>query len=227
MTGKLGPYDLNTIVTGDARELAKSIPDESVDLIFTDPVYSNIDDYRWLAETASRVLRPEGHLLAWQNVRYWYDTATQLKEKLFERYTFVLTRSNACVGTNGTYVLQLWTPLLWYSKQDKVKPIVKPRDSIDVPMISGDSALHQWQKPIKAISYWLKCFSHPGATILDPFTGGGTVPAVCKMLSRNYLAFEIDPETAEKARERVLLTQPPLFVPQPEQLSLMDLEDVV
>ena len=35
----LGPYDLNTIITGDARELAKAIPDESVDLIFTDPVY--------------------------------------------------------------------------------------------------------------------------------------------------------------------------------------------
>jgi len=32
---KLGPYDLNTIVTGDARILAKDIPDESVDIIFT------------------------------------------------------------------------------------------------------------------------------------------------------------------------------------------------
>jgi hypothetical protein len=41
------------------------------------------------------------------------------------------------------------------------------------------------------------------------------------MLGRNYLAFEIDEATADAARERVLLTQPPLFVPQPEQLELM------
>jgi len=47
----------NQIVTGDARVLAERIPDESIDLIFTDPVYQNIDDYRWLAETAARVLK--------------------------------------------------------------------------------------------------------------------------------------------------------------------------
>ena len=42
----LGPYLLgpnntpeNGIYTGDAWELARAIPDESVDLIFTDPVY--------------------------------------------------------------------------------------------------------------------------------------------------------------------------------------------
>ena len=37
---KLGPYDLNSIITGDARELSKAIPDASVDLIFTDPPYN-------------------------------------------------------------------------------------------------------------------------------------------------------------------------------------------
>ena len=58
------------------------------------------------------------------------------------------------------------------------------------------------------------------AVILDPFTGGGTVPAVCKMLGRNYIAFEIEPATAEAARERVLNTQPPLFVLEPEQVEM-------
>ena len=49
MSDMIGPYELDRIITGDARELAKAIPDESVDLIFTDPVYDRIDDYRWLA----------------------------------------------------------------------------------------------------------------------------------------------------------------------------------
>ena len=56
--------------------------------------------------------------------------------------------------------------------------------------------------------------------VFDPFTGGGTVPAVCKMLGRNYIAFEIDPDTAERARQRVANTQPPLFVLQPEQAEM-------
>ena len=63
MNDRLGPYLLGPndenqgVYTGDARELAPAIPDGSVDLIFTDPVYQNIDDYRWLAETAARVLK--------------------------------------------------------------------------------------------------------------------------------------------------------------------------
>ena len=48
---KLGPFELGYndtnqgIYTGDARELCEEIPSESIDLIFTDPVYQNMDDY--------------------------------------------------------------------------------------------------------------------------------------------------------------------------------------
>jgi len=41
------------------------------------------------------------------------------------------------------------------------------------------------------------------------------------MLGRNYIAFEIDPATADLARERVRNTQPPLFVPEPEQMEMV------
>ncbi|MBU1621856.1 MAG: hypothetical protein KJ604_20565, partial [Gammaproteobacteria bacterium] len=63
----LGPNDTpeNGIYTGDARELAEAIPDESVDLIFTDPVYDRIDDYRWLAEAVARVLKQDRACLVW------------------------------------------------------------------------------------------------------------------------------------------------------------------
>ena len=57
MSDMIGPYELDRIITGDARELAKAIPDESVDLIFTDPPYPRefLPLYGWLAETAARV----------------------------------------------------------------------------------------------------------------------------------------------------------------------------
>ena len=60
------------------------------------------------------------------------------------------------------------------------------------------------------VAYYLTAFCLPSAIVADFFTGGGTVPAVCKMLNRHYLAFEIDPDTADLARERVRQTQPPL-----------------
>lgn len=42
---KLGLYELNCIYVGDAQELAKTIPDESIDLIFTSPPYYNAKEY--------------------------------------------------------------------------------------------------------------------------------------------------------------------------------------
>ena len=69
-------------------------------------------------------------------------------------------------------------------------------------------------------SHWIGRFVESDNVIFDPFAGGGTAPAVCKMLGRRYLAFEIEPDVAEMARERVRLTQPPLFVPQAEQMEM-------
>ena len=42
----------------------------------------------------------------------------------------------------------------------------------------------------------------------------------CKQVSRNFIASEINPATADKARERVRNTQPPLFVLEPEQMEI-------
>jgi predicted methyltransferase len=75
----LGPNDENQgIYTGDARELARAIPDESVDLIFTDPVYQNLDDYRWLAETAARVLKPDSACLVFCGIGWLGETIAAL-----------------------------------------------------------------------------------------------------------------------------------------------------
>ena len=69
---------LNTITLGDSLELLKTLPDNSIDLILTDPPYFKIvsnewdrqwktlDDFRaWVATVAaefSRVLKPHGAL---------------------------------------------------------------------------------------------------------------------------------------------------------------------
>jgi len=80
---------------------------------------------------------------------------------------------------------------------------------------------HDWGKPEAVISKWVDAFTDSGGVVYDPFTGGGTVPAVCKMLGRHYIASEIDPATAELARGRVRNTQPPLFVEAPQQAELL------
>jgi len=62
---------------------------------------------------------------------------------------------------------------------------------------------------------------HEGAMVVfDPYCGSAPVAVAAKYLGRNYIAFEIDEQTADNARERVRNTQPPLFVLEPEQMEL-------
>jgi hypothetical protein len=201
---------LDTITTGDARLLSAALPDESVDLIFTDPVYDRIEDYQWLSELAMRVLKPDSAALVWCGIGFLPETLEALGTHLQYKWLMPALRPT---GVHSAYcmknVFSNWRCAVWFEK-GKAFP---ERSISDVGYSNDNGTLRYhgaWDKSFRVTHQWLYGFTNPAAIILDPFTGGGTVPAVCKMLSRHYVAFEIDPDTAERARERVQNTQPPL-----------------
>lgn len=220
----IGPYELNTIVTGDARVLAESIPSESVDLIFTDPVYQNIDDYEWLARTAARVLKPDRACLVWCGTRTLFESQRVMELSLEYGWLVIWYQANSRSFIKSDLGHHHYAPLLWMKKGNNM-PNGRYRDHLATTWNNEDFN-HNWSKHPKVISYYINAFTRPGDVVADFFCGGGTVPAVAKMLGVNYWACEIDPGTATRARERVLLTQAPLFVmPELEQLELLSLQD--
>jgi len=222
----LGPTDdpNQGIYTGDCKELAPAIPDESVDLIFTDPVYQRIDDYRWLAETAARVLKPDSACLAWYGIGYLDEVIPALcGNGLHYRWNNIV---RIVARQKKAYCDMGWSfymGLLWAEK-GRMKAR-RSRDLLTVPFRENGQHpqyAHSWGKSRSAISEWVSAFSRMGDVVVDFFVGeSAPVPAVCKMLGRRWLAFEIDPDVAETARQRVRQTQPPLFtLPHPEQMSM-------
>ena len=216
----LGPNDENQgIYTGDARVLAESIPDESVDLIFTDPVYQNFDDYAWLAETGKRILKPSGDCIVYL-ANYHLDKVIAAMTPFLD-YRWLLSQKKMSSGTL-IWSYRLFShviPALWFSKGP---PRKGPR-RVDFFHGSPDGRAvnHGWSKNTKENVRWLNRFGLPEDVIFDPFSGGCSIIAACKMLGRRWLAFEIEPPTAELGRKQVCETQPPLFVvPQPQQLDL-------
>jgi site-specific DNA-methyltransferase (adenine-specific) len=211
--------ELNRIYTGDARELARAIPDESIDLIFTDPVYDQIEDYRWLAETAVRVLKPDSACLVFYEPSLLPETINAMNGILRWRHQLALYMPGLNMRYAACNLFRQWRGCLVFGKGTP-----KVRRAIRDYAVDGNpaflEAVHRWAKNPNTLIDYADAFTHSGATVLDPFTGGGTVPAVCKMLGRNYLAFEIDPATAELARQRVAQAQPPLLIPQPEQMEI-------
>lgn len=213
---KLGNFELNQIYTGDARELARGIPDESVDLIFTDPPYPKeyLPLYGWLAEEAHRILKPGGSLFALFGHYYALDVLDLVRPHLNYQWLMCMYQptSNNSYRCFPRHVDVYWKPIMWFTKGIYRGPFLADGINTTVP----DKRYHHWGQGVRWVSSFVERMPKD-LVILDPFTGGGTVPAVCKMLHRNYLAFEISPTTAELARQRVANTQPPLPFIQAQQ----------
>jgi len=204
---------INTIVTGDARELAKQIPDGSIDLIFTDPPYLKeyLPLYDWLAMEAARILKPDGFLLAYAGTYWKAEVIKRLTAHMDYYFDFILIN-----GGNHS-------PLMWSRKViSRHKSIIAlrkygsdghPRTNVLSSWVGGgeDKRFHTWGQDESSARYYIDCFSKPGDIVFDPFVGGGTTCAVAKQLKRQFIGFEIIPEMAKIARARIENAHQPIF----------------
>jgi DNA modification methylase len=219
---RLGPTDdeYQGIYTGDCRELAEAIPDESVDLIFTDPIYQNIDDYRWLAETAARVLRSGKSCLALAGNMEKPELYRVMGEHLTYFWEGAIFYRGDNFFMNSLCVQVSWKPVLWFVKGDR-RGAKWCKDAL---VDDGkDKRYHRWQQSPTPAVWYIRQLTGEDDVVLDPFCGWGTYPAACRMLGRRWLGFEIVPERAREARARVeavTAVQWPLFVPQVEQMEM-------
>ena len=227
MSNSLGPYLLGPndenqgIYTGDARELEELIPSDSVDLIFTDPVYDELDDYRWLAMSAKRILKEDRACLVWcSKVKLPEIHYLMVREGLTYQSTLFYTVQAKQATPIFPYGLIPWTtPCLIFAKgRYQCQPFMP--DTFCAGRASQNS--FKWQKNTEVMLYWLRSFTTEESVVFDPFTGSGSVPAACKIMGRCWLAFEIETDRATQARRRVRETNPPLpfRIPQPEQMIL-------
>jgi DNA modification methylase len=209
---------INQILTGDARQLAEAIPDASVDLILCDPVYWEIDDYRWLASLGRRVLKPYRYCIAQVGAYYLFQAMNAMAEHLDYYWLIQEPLSHAAVFFDRK-IAQFTKPYLWFANGLEHCPKWRgyALDRVESPK---DKRHHAWGDGVGSYAKIIQRLTKPGDLILDPFAGGGTVPVACKILQRNFIAFEIKPSTAEAANLRLYQTLTPWFLPEPQQLAM-------
>ena len=218
MTVKIGPYELDSIVTGDCRELAAALPDESVDLVFTDPPYHDefVGLYGDLAAIAARVLKPGGFCFAYAGIAYLTDIFRQMGDSLDYFWTICGYQPESNQVFNAKNVGCHWRPVLLFSKGAKRAPSFFG----DTWRTNREKQFHEWGQGESLPTHYIVLFTKPGAIVLDPFIGGGTTGVVCRKLGRHFIGFEMDELRANVARQRLHNTQVPLFVPEPEQAPM-------
>ena len=199
---------MNEIICGDAKEVCKDIPDESVDMVFCDPVYQNMEDYAWLAEEAQRVLKPTKALLAFCSTTKIRQTQESMDPFLhFNLMIYFVVKAK--ISFLNAYKSFSWTtPVVVYSKE-KLKTRAWYIDTFI--STSRPSGSHKWNKNFAVLRYYIDRFTWPGDVVWDPFTGHGSVPVACVQAGRQFIASEIDPEKAAVAKNIVQGTRKDLF----------------
>lgn len=206
----MGNYT-DQLLLGNARDLADSLPDESADLIYTDPVYSQINDYAWVAQQAARVLKPDRPCLVWVATNYLPEVLAAMSPHLTYRW-LLTTQKNGGVwhGPTGITVL---VHCVWFDKGE-YKPQLNVadwyRDGTNRAAYPDSHSGHKWSKSIDSLARWLQVFSRPDDLVIDYFTGSGSIPLACKLLGRHYWASEIEPDYYKIAQRRLSNAQLPL-----------------
>lgn len=202
---KIGPYEMNSIITGDATVLAKSLPDNSINLIFTDPPYLGeyLPVYYSIFQHAARILKPNGFLLAYVG-GYWKDEImAEARKHLKYFWDYIVWEPGNSPVNWPRKTIARNKSILAYTRKDAENAL--PNTQVLSVWLGGgeDKRFHVWGQDESQARYFIDCFSKRGDMVLDFCSGGGTTPYVAKMLDRKFLAFEIDPEMASVSRDRV------------------------
>lgn len=224
------------IVTGDARVLAREIPDESVDLVLTDPPFGIGFDYQGayqdraagydslladLVAQADRMLRPGGFAAFFQA-----QPQLRLTWGLFPTHSRIFVVAKNFVQMNKGRPAYAYDPVVFWRKGEPTH-LPNGRDWFVADTAHtnnrglNDAGWHPCPRPLDAIIYLVQCLSPLDAVVCDLCIGSGTTAVAAKLLGRHWIGFEQDSNFATRARERVDATTPPLpGIDEPTQVEM-------
>ena len=190
------------ITIGDFMKHADKIPDGSLSLIFTDPPYDReaLPIYGDLGRFAAAKLADGGSLIAYIGQTGLFQGQQLLSEHLRYWWTIACVHTGPCGLMNQYGIRNGWKPVLWFVKGTRHDPT-----QIVCDTVSGakEKTHHDWQQAQSEAEYWIEKLCPKDGIVCDPFLGGGTTGAAAQKLGRQWIGFEINPETARIAASRL------------------------
>jgi DNA modification methylase len=180
----------------DCLEVMKSLPDNSIDLILTDPPYG--------IGISKNPFRGKFEKKEW-------DSFTPSKEYFDEM--FRVSKDQIIWG--GNYFSEFLPPSRCFYIWDKVQPEKFSSAMVEMAWCSKQSPAkmfkqrvtafkkyHPTTKPENLIEWNLSFFPN-AKTVLDPFMGSGTTGVICKKLGIDFIGVELDDEYFKIAKDRI------------------------
>lgn len=191
-----------TLRCGDFREIGQEIESESVDVLFTDPLYQKDKLHLWndLGQLAQRVLKPGGVLLSYSGNLYLPQVYESLGKYLQYFWTFAIRHSGGHQTVYAVNVTQMWKPLVAFCKPPFTKAWSPFPD-----MVSGGQSkeFYEFEQPESEAYYFLEHMCPKNGTILDPMMGSASGIVAAMSLGLNAFGIDIDTTAYATAKQRV------------------------
>ena len=190
-----------TLIHGDFAEA--NVPDESIQLILTDPPYGQEYLSLWdkLGVFAYRVLVPSGFLIAYSGQFSLPTVFDKLRVKLDYFWTIALIlKENQLVPSRNIFCE--WKPLVIFYKP----PLKLLQYFPDVIKGKGqEKNLHPWQQAEMELEKVITTFCPSNGAICDPMAGSGTTLAVGLRLGRKCVGIELNEDIFEHMKGRLAI----------------------
>ena len=184
-------------VIGDCREVLKTLPDNSFDIVFTSPPFKDEDVpseyWSWYDAFFREAYRVAGKVLI------IIHSATKMQEHIV-RYP---AKRVMIWGKGQVKYAWRYNPIFVYQKSDeyRVNKYIWS-DVFGVAPVVGSQKAHVYQDPLLLYTTVLKMFK--GCTsVLDPFAGSGTTAKACRELQLDCMLIEQNPEYEPLIKERI------------------------
>ena len=203
---------INKIICGDCLEVMKDLPDKSIDVIITDPVWPNslnildgsADPYSLFEAAAKHFPRLTNrvvvHLGCTSDPRFLLAIPKELAfiRVNWLRYSFPSFRGRILVGSDVAY--SFGTIPKSYEKHHLLPGEITGNSSKN---IETKKKIHPAVRNLTHVKYLVDKFSLPGDLILDPFGGSGTTARAAKDLKRRFIIIEIKQKYCKIAEEQL------------------------
>ncbi len=210
--------ETNKIFHGDCIKIMKRFPNNSIDLIITDPPYGDNIAYGWNNKTIKnnqtplincqaliecyRVLRRNKSLYLFTNWKHYpFLTEFILRYTKFKiRHLIVWKKHNFGLGWAFRHQYELILVL------EKGKPkyhLTNFSDVQNASHINHNKKNHPHEKPMDLIQKIIEHSSQKGQLILDPFSGSGAICKSASITNRKFIGIELEKKWFELTKKRI------------------------
>lgn len=211
---------------GDATKIVPTLPENSFELICSDPPYGvlagakgyrgrtvhhhnyedspqlGMDAIKFLLTEGWRVSKPTANIFIFGHVDNWPFFKAQAATMGWKPFIVpIIWQKSKSEGLApwGKSGFRRTYECIFYAAKGVRGLISSPVDVLSVRRVHRSERIYGAQKPIDLLMQLIECSTLPGEAVLDPFCGSGSTLAAAKRLGRTGLGIELDQSVVDVA----------------------------